>query len=286
MFTGKHGGPAGRGVRVPDRSVRGGGQAAARRHGSAGPCLSGHRGAAARRHGVRRAVLIRASRLRRVFGLRAGAPRAMRKQCPSCGGHRDRDPARPVPRLGIVWHVDDREAAKVLLGLGERPVSEDGRAAARVDAADSGRRVQAAVAEDEDPAAVISLITAMPAAPRSRTSCGVRSGTHSSLKAIRYSAIACSSAHGQPDDCRSPSLRTHLADSTPRPGLSKPSVTQARSVRRRRATALGVRQLAGHAERDVAGPGDGGAGCRINHHPPAAGRTPWPLSAQVVRQVW
>jgi hypothetical protein len=63
---------------------------------------------------------------------------------------RDRDSAGPVPRLGIVGHIDDRETAKVLLRLGERSVGEDGRAAAGVDAAHSRRRVQAAVAEDED----------------------------------------------------------------------------------------------------------------------------------------
>src|SRR6185312_3330995 len=48
------------------------------------------------------------------------------------------------------------------------------------------------------PAAVISSITALPDVPLSRTSSNVRSGTHSSLKAIRYSAISSSSAHGQP----------------------------------------------------------------------------------------
>ena len=63
---------------------------------------------------------------------------------------RDRDPAGPVARLGVAWHIDDRETAEMLLGLGERPVGEDGRAATRVDAAHGGRRVEAAVAEDED----------------------------------------------------------------------------------------------------------------------------------------
>ena len=63
---------------------------------------------------------------------------------------RDRDPAGPVPRVGIVGHIDDRETTEVFLGLGERPVGEDGRTAARVDAEQGGRRVQPAVAEDED----------------------------------------------------------------------------------------------------------------------------------------
>jgi hypothetical protein len=55
-----------------------------------------------------------------------------------------------VPRLGVPGHVDDREAAEVLLGLDQGPVGEDRRAAARVDAAHDGRLVQAAVGEEED----------------------------------------------------------------------------------------------------------------------------------------
>src|SRR5215467_10516447 len=53
--------------------------------------------------------------------------------------------------------------------------------------------------------------------PLSRNSSNVSSGTHSSLKAIRYSAISSSSAHGQPDGCRSPSPRTHQPRSDTRP---------------------------------------------------------------------
>src|SRR3984957_6978112 len=49
------------------------------------------------------------------------------------------------------------------------------------------------------PASVISSIRALAAVPLSRRSSTVRSGTHSSLKAIRYSAISSSSAHGQPE---------------------------------------------------------------------------------------
>src|SRR5262249_9394721 len=48
------------------------------------------------------------------------------------------------------------------------------------------------------PATVISLIKALADAPLSRSSSNVSSGTHSSLNAIRYSAISSSSAHGQP----------------------------------------------------------------------------------------
>jgi hypothetical protein len=55
---------------------------------------------------------------------------------------RDRDPAGPVARLGIAGHIDDRETAEVLLGLDERPVGEDGRAAARADAANGGPKYQ------------------------------------------------------------------------------------------------------------------------------------------------
>ncbi len=48
------------------------------------------------------------------------------------------------------------------------------------------------------PATVISSITALRVVALSRNSSSVRSGTHSSLKAIRYNAISSSSAHGQP----------------------------------------------------------------------------------------
>src|SRR5262249_39161296 len=48
------------------------------------------------------------------------------------------------------------------------------------------------------PATVISSIRALADVALSRSSSSVRSGTHSSLKAIRYSAISSSSAHGQP----------------------------------------------------------------------------------------
>jgi len=37
---------------------------------------------------------------------------------------RDRDPASPVPCCGIVSHIDDGEAAEMLLGLDERSVGE------------------------------------------------------------------------------------------------------------------------------------------------------------------
>src|SRR5260221_193381 len=81
------------------------------------------------------------------------------------------------------------------------------------------------------PATVISSITALPDVPLSRSSSNVRSGTHSSLKAIRYSAISSSSAHGQPG--RLPLTfflheRTRV-DSTPRPRLF-PSLSASKSV--------------------------------------------------------
>src|SRR5215471_4050323 len=47
------------------------------------------------------------------------------------------------------------------------------------------------------PATVISSIRALLDAPLSRSSSDVRSGTHLSLKAIRYSAMSGFSAHGQ-----------------------------------------------------------------------------------------
>jgi hypothetical protein len=167
---------------------------------------------------------------------------------------RDRDPAGPVPRLGIVGHIDDREAAEVLLGLDERPVGEDGRAAARVDAAHGGRRVQTAVAEDEDTAAVISSITALPALPLSRSSSIVRSGTHSSLKAIRYSAIPAPLLTGSPGELPlTCSTKALVCDTTPPTGLFQASG-------RRAGTSLrGNQVLAWPVEVDLAGFGSAAA---------------------------
>src|SRR6476619_971162 len=103
---------------------------------------------------------------------------------------RDRDPAGPVPGRLLVGHIDDREAAEVLLGLDVRPVGEDGRAAAAVDAS------RPPSLKTKTPASVISSIKALPEVALSRSSSIVRSGTHSSLKAIRYSAISGSFAQG------------------------------------------------------------------------------------------
>src|SRR5215467_12014656 len=95
---------------------------------------------------------IRTPRSRQGIRLRISAQRyAMREAVQLLRpADRDRDPAGPIPCLGIVGHIDDRETAQVLLGLDERAVTEDRRAAARVHAAHNGRRVKTAVAEDED----------------------------------------------------------------------------------------------------------------------------------------
>src|SRR5215469_11929303 len=95
---------------------------------------------------------IRTSPSRRGLGLHVDVQRyAMREAVHLLGpADRDRDPAGPIPCRVVVGHIDDRETAKVLLGLGERPVGEYRRAACRVDAAHGGRRVQTAIAEDEN----------------------------------------------------------------------------------------------------------------------------------------
>src|SRR5215469_6566981 len=95
---------------------------------------------------------IRRSQSRQGFGRRVSAQRdamgeAVYLLWPT---DRDRNPAGPIPGLSIVGYVGDREATEMFLGLDVRPVSEDGRAAAGVDAAHGGRRIQTAVAEDED----------------------------------------------------------------------------------------------------------------------------------------
>jgi hypothetical protein len=86
----------------------------------------------------------------------------------------------------------------VLLGLNVRPVGEQGRAAARVDAAHDAGASRAPSLKTKTPATVISSIRALPPASLPRSSCGVRSGTHWSLKAISYSAIAGLLCHRQP----------------------------------------------------------------------------------------
>lgn len=91
---------------------------------------------------------------------------------------RDGAPAGPVPRLGIVGHVDDREAAEVLLGLDVQPIGEDGRAAGRAPSTlhttiDPSRPPSL---KTQTLAAFISSITPLPVLPRSRSSCIVGGG--------------------------------------------------------------------------------------------------------------
>src|SRR5262249_13768244 len=77
------------------------------------------------------------------------------------------------------------------------------------------------------PATVISSIRALADVPLLRSSSNVRSGTHSSLKAIRYSAISSSSAQGQPG--RLPlTFSTNALASIRHPGqdCSKPSASK------------------------------------------------------------
>jgi hypothetical protein len=63
-------------------------------------------------------------------------------------GHRDL--SGPQPRLLLVGHIHDGEAAEKLLGLDERTVGEQRRPARRIDAEHRGGIVQA-TGEDEDP---------------------------------------------------------------------------------------------------------------------------------------
>jgi len=58
---------------------------------------------------------------RRGLGLHVGLePHAMQRAMHLLRpAHRDLDPAGPVASLGIIAHIDDREAAEFLLGLDE-----------------------------------------------------------------------------------------------------------------------------------------------------------------------
>src|SRR5579863_393613 len=64
-------------------------------------------------------------------------------------GHRDLP--RPQPGRFLVGYVNDAEAAEVLLGLGERAVGEQRRAARRIDAEHRAILDVDAAGEDEDP---------------------------------------------------------------------------------------------------------------------------------------
>src|SRR5580693_3397099 len=73
-----------------------------------------------------------------------GGPEASHLLRPAAG---HRDLSGPQPRRLLVGHVHDGEAAEVLLGLDERSVGEQRRAARRIDTEHRGSIVQAA---DED----------------------------------------------------------------------------------------------------------------------------------------
>ena len=72
------------------------------------------------------ALPIGASQSRQGLRLRVSAHRyAMREAVHLLRpADRDRDPAGPIPCLGIVGHIDDCETAEVLLSLDKRPVGE------------------------------------------------------------------------------------------------------------------------------------------------------------------
>ncbi len=102
-------------------------------------------------------------------------------------GHRDL--SRPQPRRLLVGHIHDGEAAEVLLGLDERTVGEQRRAARRIDT-EHGAASSRPPVKMKTPAAFISATNGLTARDFSRSSSTVWSGTHSSLKAMRYSVMS------------------------------------------------------------------------------------------------
>ena len=102
-------------------------------------------------------------------------------------GHRDL--SRPQPRRLLVGHIHDGEATEVLLGLDERTVGEQRRA---LDAStlNTGAASSRPPVKMKTPAAFISATNALTALDFSRSSSIVWSGTHSSLKAMRYSVMS------------------------------------------------------------------------------------------------
>lgn len=80
----------------------------------------------------------------------AGAPRTSEPVHLLRPVEHGREPAGPVPRRRVVGHVDDGEAAEVLLGLDVRAVGEDGLAVDQLDTAHRGGPVERAIGEDQD----------------------------------------------------------------------------------------------------------------------------------------
>jgi hypothetical protein len=102
-------------------------------------------------------------------------------------GHRD--PSGPQPGSLLVGHVDDGEAAEMLLGLDVWTVCEQRYAALSVEA-DHGASSSRPPVKMMTPAAFISAVSALAALATPRRSSPVSSGTHSLLKAMRYSAMS------------------------------------------------------------------------------------------------
>jgi hypothetical protein len=117
---------------------------------------------------------------------RSAGPRAMREAVHLLRpADRDRDPAGPVPRVGIAWHIDHAKPPRCSLASVNGPSVKTGEpllGSTLHTAVDASRPPSL---KTKTPASVISVITALAAVPRSRISSAVRSGTHSSLNAIR-----------------------------------------------------------------------------------------------------
>jgi hypothetical protein len=115
-----------------------------------------------------------------------GHPEASHLLQPTAG---HRELSRPQTRRLLVGHIHDGGTAEVLLGLDERTVGEQRRATRRVDT-EHGTASSRPPLKMRTPAAFISATNALAALDFSRRSSTVWSGTHSSLKAMRYSVIS------------------------------------------------------------------------------------------------
>jgi hypothetical protein len=102
-------------------------------------------------------------------------------------GHRDL--SRPQPRRLLVGHIHDGEAAEVLLRLDERTVGDSG---VPLDAStlNTGAASSRPPVKMRTPAAFISATNGLRTLDFSRSSSSVWSGTHPSLKAMRYSVMS------------------------------------------------------------------------------------------------
>src|SRR6185369_5329055 len=101
---------------------------------------------------------------------------------------RHRDLRRPQARSLLVGHVDDGEAAELLLGFGVRTIGDQGSVARRIDTEHRGLVVEPA-GEDQDSSGLHLCPQRTDTFGRLAQIIVSEVGAHSSLNAMRYSVM-------------------------------------------------------------------------------------------------